>query len=337
MKQSRLSTGKLGVVGYILNQAGIFPTSVLVNIRKDEGRLEFIPQMKLFEKVEIGTLKIPDDVKWYIIDGQHRIEALKKVLQEKEDIHKYPLIVSMMNENKFNEMLFFWLVNSRAKSVETGLAYRILQNMLYNIKAPEWVESIMKGADRRIGIAATIVDYLNGREDSPFYRRIKEEGEPTKSHHLTTDQTMTRYISIVLKEPIFEGMYDEDVADLLIRYWNAIKRIYPACFDKHEEYALMSTIGLSVMHRLFPTIYGYCSLDGNMSSENMEKYLRYLLQETPRHKYPDFRRPIDERWWHKTDSPALGVIMGTGEGHYKSVALNFTEKIKEAIRIEREK
>jgi len=336
LSANRLGKGKLGVTGYLLNQMGIFPTSVLVNIRKEEGKVKFERKYAVDENVQVGDLSIPDDVNWYVMDGQHRIEGLKAAMREKNEFAKYPVIVTFTNEDIYYEMLIFYMVNARQKSVPTGLAYRILQSTVYDLKAPEWAKSIMgTGADRRKAIAATIVDHLNTKENSPFKGKICEEGEVWESYHLVQDATLIRYISIILRERIFSDMYDEDVADLLASYWTAIKNIYPECFENHSDYLLLGTIGLSTLTRLFPVIYGYCVADRDISRKNMEKYLRYLLEETKEHSDPDFRRPIDCKWWHKVDGP--GVVHGTGEGHYQQVAQKFAEKISIVVKRERSK
>ncbi len=331
LQQSRLGKGKLGVAGYILNQMGIFPTSILVNIRKEEGKIEFTEEMKLGDNISVGTLNIPDHATWYIIDGQHRLEGLKIAMREKEELSQYPFIVTLTNEDKFYEMLLFYIVNSRAKSVPTDLAYRILQGMLRQVKAPQWIEEeLLKGADRRKAIAAMIVDYLNFDPRSPFAGRIQEVGEPEKPNHITKDGTLTRYIALVLRERMFQDMMYEKVAEILIDYWNAIKETWPNCFKNHREYMLLSTLGLSVMHRLFPVIYGYCIREGNVTKEGMKKYLSFLLEPTPEHRDPDFKKPITEGWWHRVDGP--GIIRGTGEGHYAEIAEKMAEKIAIALR-----
>jgi len=329
LQEARLSRGKLGVAGYLLDQMGIFPTSILVNLRREQGQLEYQKKSEGSEG-EIGDLLVPDGLTWFVVDGQHRLEGLKIAMREEEDLAKYPVIVTMTNENIFSEMLMFFLVNSRAKSVATGLAYRILQRMLYDQVAPKWIEgTMMVGADRRKAIAATIVDYLNLDLDSPFKGRIQEVGEPGSSEHLTTDETLARYVTLILKDSIFSEMYDKDVAQLLAEYWSALATIYPHCFQKTEDYMLLGTIGLSSMSRLFPTIYGYSARDGNVSKENMTKYLKYLLEQTPDHRDVDFRGPIDEKWWHRVDG--RGIIHGTGEGHYSEVASKLADKISKAV------
>jgi len=336
LSDKRLSRGKQGVPGYLLNQMGIFPTSILVNVPRENAVVEFKEKNKLSENMAIGDLVIPDDVVWRILDGQHRIEGLKIAMREKPELANYPVIITMTNEEIFYEMLIFYIVNSRAKSVPTDLAYRILQRMLYEAEAPPWIElELMGRANRRKAVGATIVDYLNTKPTSPFKGRIREVGEPLiEEQHVTTDGTLTRYVAKILKEKIFQDMYDEELADLLINYWSAIEELYPKCFKKHKHYALLDTLGLSSLSSLFPVIFGYCSKDGNVTKENMKRYLEYLLRETPNHKDPDFRKPITETWWHKTDGP--GVIHGTGEGHYSRIAQNFADKIKLAIAQEKQ-
>jgi len=334
LRATRLGRNKSGVVGYILDQMGVFPTSILVNIRKEDGALQFEKKGQLGDNIDVGDLVLPDDLTWYVVDGQHRLEGLKVAMREQKGLKTYPVIVTMTNEDMFYEMLIFYIVNSRAKSVETGLVYRILQRMLYDVKAPKWIsQTIMTGSDRRKAIAAMIVDLLNQKPTSPFYGRVKEIGE-IKTDYLTEDQTLTRYVALVLSERTFSEMYDEDVADLLIDYWIAIKNVYSACFRDPANYFLLKTIGLSSFMRLFPTIYAYSVREGQGSEKTMEKYIRYLLEKTPDHTDVDFRGPIDEAWWHKTDGP--GIVHGTGEGHYQEVAQRIAEKIKLVLKKERQ-
>lgn len=330
LQETRLGKGKTGIVGYILNQMGIFPTSILVNVRKEDGVLKFKKKYTLNENIEVGDLIVPDDITWYVVDGQHRVEGLKNAMREmrerEEELKNYPLLLTMTNEDIFYEMLIFYMVNDRQKSVPTDLAYRILQRAVYDPKSPEWARMAMgTGADRRKAIAATIVDLLNQKDNSPFKGRIQEVGEVRKPEHWVKDGQLIRYVSIILKERAFSGMYDDDVADILASYWTAIKITYPKCFENRDEYLLLDTIGLSSFHRLFPTIYAYCAKDGDVSRKNMEKYLGYLLEETKTHDDPDFRRPITEEWWHRVDGP--GIIHGTGEGHYTLVAEKLARKI----------
>ncbi len=326
LSEVRLGKGKGGVAGYLLNQMGIFPTSTLVNIRKEDAHVEFESRVYVGEFMETGVLHLPDSATWYVVDGQHRLEGLKTAMREEEEIKDYPVILSLTNEDRFYEMLIFYIVNGRAKSVDTALAYEILQRMQFSGEAPPWVDQIMSGVDRRKAISAEVVDILQGDENSPFKNRVREYGEAEKTEHVVTSDTLARYITLILKEKIFQDMYEKDIAELLERYWNAIKGIYPDTFTNHRNYVLLDTFGLSVMSRLFPTIYGYCTKDGDASEKGMRRYLEYLLKETPEHKDSDFKGSINEEWWHKIKGP--GLIKGTGEGNYTAVYGKLAEKIK---------
>lgn len=338
LSPTRLGKGRLGVTGYLLNQMGVFPTSILVNIRRSEGEVMFEKVVKFSDNIEAGYLNIPDNAKWYVLDGQHRLEGLKAAMRELKEFEKYPVIITLTNEEEFYEMLMFYIVNSRAKSVPTDLVYRLLQSMLLEIKAPKWVEKILvTGAAYRKAVAANVVDYLNFKPNSPFKGKIREVGEPAKPEHIIKDAVLIRYIAEIAREKTFEGLYDEELADLLIDYWGAIAEIYPKCFEKPRDYMLLSTIGISTFSKLFPTIYAYCARDGDVSRRNMKKYLSYLLEEIkdPNIKLDvDFRRPIDEKWWHKVDGP--GIIHGTGEGYYKKIAREFAKKIAIIIKKKKE-
>jgi len=90
---TRLSGGKTGVPGYLLHQMGIFPTSILVNIRKEDAELQFIEKSKLAKNITIGDLIVPDDITWYILDGQHRVEGLKIAMREQHELSEYPLAI----------------------------------------------------------------------------------------------------------------------------------------------------------------------------------------------------------------------------------------------------
>ena len=101
------------------------PTALLVNIRDfDKNR----------NLVEIGDqifLSLRDE-KIYVVDGQHRIEALMR-LYLKRDVPDdkwgdFRLSITfMLGATELEEMEQFYVVNSTAKSVRTDLAYDLLK------------------------------------------------------------------------------------------------------------------------------------------------------------------------------------------------------------------
>jgi DGQHR domain-containing protein len=98
------------------------PTSILVNLRAfDEDRNLSAKDGQLY-------LRLTDE-KLHVVDGQHRVEALTKLIEEDSERWKDFEIpfVAMLGSNEFEEMKQFYVVNSTAKSVRTDLAFDLLK------------------------------------------------------------------------------------------------------------------------------------------------------------------------------------------------------------------
>lgn len=330
-KESRFRNGKGSIVRYILKEVGVFPTSILLNIR---GEVKFEPKTKISENIEFGELYIPETAKLVIIDGQHRIEALKRVYNVAPEIEKYPLPVTLMNlKEKFDEMIHFFIVNSRQKSIDTSLVFRHLQAFLEKayVEDKKWVrETILGEQEERKALAVTIVDYLDEIDESPFKGRIYyvaagEEKDATV--HLVDDITLARYIAKILSEKSFPKIDMEDVAILLAEYWSAIKELYPNCFKNPQEYTLLKHTGIASFTYLFPTIYAYCVMDGKMSKDQFKHYLSMLMEKVDSNELePDFREPIDEKWWSRAHGKP--IAKSTSEAVFDRIFKNMAKKIE---------
>jgi len=330
--ESRLrQKGRASIVRYLLEEMGVFPTSVLLNVRCN---LSFKEELKISEKISYGKLTIPDNERLWIVDGQHRLEALKRVTSIKPEFENYPVPVTIMSlKNKFDEMLLFYIVNSRQKRIPTDIAYRHLQSMVEKVEVEErytWIKNVLLGPEeRRKGVAALIVDYLVEDPESPFYGRVRFLGEEKEEWHLTEDSVLIRYVSKLLSEKTFSLMDPSAVADLLIQYWKAIEELYPLCFreGESENYTLLKHTGIASLTYLFPTIYAYCMMEGDVSMEKMKELLGYLKEQVDDPRLPlPYRRPIDERWWSRAGGES--IARATGEATFNEIAKNFAKKIE---------
>ncbi|MGC9069576.1 MAG: DGQHR domain-containing protein [Thermoprotei archaeon] len=329
--ESRLKErGKSSVVRYLLEEAGVFPTSVLVNVRR---KLNFKEEKSLTEKISFGRLLLPDDEKLWIIDGQHRLEALKRITNIKPEVNRYPVPTTIMElDDRFLELLMFYIVNTRQKKIPTDIAFRHMQKMVEKVKVEEkfdWVRNVLLGPEEeRKGIAALIVDYLASDENSPFYNRIRFVGEEREPEHLIDDLVLETYIAKILKEKAFEMMDPENIASLLIDYWSAIKDLYPSCFKQgiSTQYTLLKHTGVASFTYLFPTIYGICVKEGEISRGKMRELIGYLKEEVNEIQDPDFRRPIDEEWWSSAHGPSIARM--TGENAFRTITKQFADKIQ---------
>lgn len=330
-QESRLKPRRGSVVRYLLEEGGIFPTSVLLNIR--DKQLQFTAEKKISANIEQGVLHIDDNVTLWIIDGQHRIEALKRASSEHPELEDYPLPVCIMNLNeKFDELVHFYIVNSRQKKIPTAIAYRHMQRMYEQVKIKgdyQWLESVILGPiQERQALASMVVDYMAMNEDSPFEGKIRYLGEEREEWHLVDDAVLIKYVSALFKEKIFAGLNPEEFADLLISYWSAINNLYPKAFKPEEKdrYTLLRHTGIASFTYLFPFIYGLCAREGKIDKDNMLTKLK-LLQEHIDSKEldPDFRRPIDESWWSREYGPS--IARATSEATFREISKQMAKKI----------
>lgn len=298
----RFSEGKGSIVRYLMKEIGCFPTSILLNVR---GELSF-EEGEDMGWCTLGDLDIGDEELW-LIDGQHRMEALKRAIERNADFEKYPVIVSILQlPNRFDELMLFYIVNRRQRGVPTDLAYRHLQRMLWE-KGTDWLYELEGRRGVLLGLATEIVDYLCDDPRSPWYGRIRRVAETKTDDHIIQDKMMIRSVADVLKEKVFEGLPVSDMADLLIDYWNAIVWLYPAVFDESRHYTLLAAPGIYSLHMLFPYVYSRCVTVGVVNEDEMRNVLELLLTETPGHPEPDFRKAIDLEFWSKEHGPLLAI------------------------------
>jgi len=302
--KSRFGKKRGSIDRYLLRELGCFPTSIVLNVR---GELSFEETQDL-GWCSLGDLEFGDEERLWLIDGQHRVEALRRAMESNAEFERYPVIVSILQlPRSFDELMYFYLVNRRQRGVPTDLVYRHLQRML-NEKGAEWLYEFEGRSGLHRGLATEIVDRLNDEPRSPWHGRIRRVTEERSEEHIIRDQTIIRSVADILKNRAFSGMPLADLADLLIDYWNAVSKTYPGAFDDPRPYTLLGTPGISSLHMLFPSVYGRCAESGVITEEKMLNLLGTLLTETPDHDNPAFREPINLMFWSKEHGPDEALI-----------------------------
>jgi len=319
--EHRLSFNRGSIVRYLVKELGCFPTSVLINIRGDV-EYEKVSDMGW---LSYGTLDTGDNRLW-VIDGQHRLEALKRAIERNRDFEDYPVIASVLRlPERFDEMMLFYIVNRRQRSVPTDLVYRHLQRMMWQ-KGVQWVQEMEGSRGVRIGFATEVVDQLQSEPASPWHGRIHVVGEPSKEEYIASDSLFIKTLADVLREKVYEGVSTSEFSGLMIDYWNAVYQLYPECFTSPADYTLLGTPGVQVMHMLFPVVHARCLAQKDVSEAAMEKQLEKLLQETPGHSNPDLRNPVDSEFWSKAHGPLIAMSK-SGE-NIKRLYFDMLEKMR---------
>lgn len=225
------------------------PTAVLLNIRNREAR----------EAVRDGTLEIDFLLsttaltsKFYVVDGQHRVLALDKLMKESPQIWFGFMIpfVCMLGATEEEEMRQFHIVNSTAKSVRTDLALQLLR----------------KRADREAGVIETLQE--RGREwqlsaqrlierlanESAIWRERIRFANMEKANTTISSASMVASLKPLLQSPNFTSLKQDSQLKILEAYWVGIREVLRSVFDNPTEHALQKGVGAMAMHAILPHV-----------------------------------------------------------------------------------
>lgn len=296
----------------------IFPTSILVNARKP---LKFYPLARKSSQSDFGELLI--DQTLYIIDGQHRIEAFKDLMGNRELKSKYgyielPIII-LSNFDYGNEVEQFFVINSRQKPIKTDLAQRIYMELSKkNIKT-----KLIKEKDRWQLPALTVVDELNKDEDSEWFKMI---ALPDDDKDLKKERVITQNSFITSLKPFFIGANQkweytsatvdnghvivEECKKLINEYWKMISEVWPEVFEEKKKYSLFKTVGVYSLHIVLAT---YLDDHSDLKPKESMSKIKELLEVAR-----DANRMTSEFWEIGVTGPRGGLSAGaysSSEGH----------------------
>lgn len=190
----------------------------------------------------------------YIIDGQHRFEAWKSMMKEKELVEKFgdyefPLII-LSGFESFREIEQFYVINSRQKKIKVDLA----QRHLLKLKANAQTENLVEEKEIWKLHALKIVDLLNEEVDGVWKGKI---GLPSDTGDVRKLRIINQSSFVSSLSPFFVGknkIFDfpkvslEDAADFLNRFWKIVEETYPLPIEFPHDYSLMKTVGVFSLH-----------------------------------------------------------------------------------------
>jgi DGQHR domain-containing protein len=326
------------MVKYVTGEMGAYPTSILVNIR-DRDKVKFTPESEI-TGIEIGKLIVPEDIKFYLIDGQHRVESLKRAVNLlkkisdnwSERIEEYPLPVSILEIDRKLEMVYFYVVNSRQKSVPTDLAFALIQKMFFHDDSlPKYIRDVLKGTIKPGQVwkakAMEVTEMLNEDSRSVWRGKIQRYGEERHDEHIVTVKAFAQSLKYILKDRSFKDLSENIHAQYLMDYWQAIFEVYPEVLQNPNRYTITTYAGLNALHMLFPFIYStsIAEMDA-ITKDTMKKLLSHLRNETPEHPDLDFKKSIEVSFWDKSSAPA--IFRATNAKLVRELSANLRTKIQ---------
>lgn len=263
----RLSTNRVGELrSYVNTYDATFPTSVILSVPEDNAIFDEERGVLILRGTDETELKRIGK----IIDGQHRIAGLEAV----EQGSNFEVCVAIfVGADVATQANIFATVNLAQTKVNRSLAYDLLD---YEKK-----RSPQKSA-HDIAVA------LDQISESPFYHRIKRLGTATEGRERETltqavvVEMLLKFITddkmkdrdsflrrIILDRPspsdlrelpfrdLFIREKDEDIARILLRYFDAVRSRWPESWDalKRRGNALPKTNGFRALMRFLKPVY----------------------------------------------------------------------------------
>jgi DGQHR domain-containing protein len=220
------------------------PTAVLLNIRETSERL--------LEKVTDTTAVFrPNGHELFVVDGQHRLAALAKLVEEDPDrwIGYEVSFVCMIGASEHEEMRQFYVVNSTAKSVRTDLALDLLKQQAE--ADPRLMASLIeKGEDWKVE-GQTITEAL--AQTRLWRGRVRFPGDPTAETTIGSAGIVSS-LKQLLATPYFGQISTENKVKILEAYWSGIELVIPEAFREPTEYAIQKSGGVMIMHGLLVSV-----------------------------------------------------------------------------------
>ena len=223
----------------------------------------------------------------YIVDGQHRIEALRKIKKEYDDIYQkikdcsLSLLI-LLNPTKEEEIQTFIDINKTSRKVDTSLA-TILRNRLNSEKSSTSDDLLIpKRQYLSVELAWRLCNEVSS-EDNLYYDKIVFEGDTKNSSYFITLNSYYNSIKSYLKylhqnqivsndwtskdglEAIFNNL-----EKIEIKTWNVVKKTWPDLFKADDCKIIMGPIGFAAIHKVLNYYLQYC--DKNYQF-NVEEYL----------------------------------------------------------------
>lgn len=227
------------------------PTSVLLNIR---GVKESDVLKKLHNDnytLNLDPDKADDQHRLYVVDGQHRIRALDKAINdlgaELSNI-KIPF-VCMIGADETREMEQFHVVNSNAKSVPTDLALDLLKARFD--QDPNFKSEILEKSLQWQVEAQRMTELLT-TQNTIWKGKIRLPNA-TKGDTIVPSASFVRSLKPLLaSSTLFYGVRDiNKQIQILDAYWKGINRVLPEAFEDPSKYSLQKGVGVDVMHSIF--------------------------------------------------------------------------------------
>jgi DNA sulfur modification protein DndB len=187
-----------------INGGGFFPNSIIINFNTEKPlRFDEVQTCEHCSQSDLCILHLPNQYhSAFIIDGQHRLYGYGNT--EWKSKNTIP-VVAFENLPEKEQTRTFIDINNKQKSVSKNLLMTLMGE--FNWGSDNHDEALA-------AVKTRLIDYLNNRNDSPLYKRIKlldEKGSQkrclTKNYLIGQALNKTNFFGITQKKKIVKTGY----------------------------------------------------------------------------------------------------------------------------------
>ena len=244
----------------------VMPTPVVVNCR---GDLKVTP-------LDHGMVRLdlPNEL-LYVVDGQHRIEAVQKVNADNEaTLMDYEFGIVLTNFSLEQEMIHFKLLNSTANRPARGLG-QVIGHQLSEMTGVAPVTFTEQQTNAAVGVTIR----LTIDQDSPFYGKIAIGGIRRRSFHTTAQSAMVDALLPMFLTGRFSDttMKADVIYEYVLNFWKAVEVVWPEACANPESSTIQRTIGLTPLAKVLGKIFNNLSI--NPSYKDYVKVLTEIREK----------------------------------------------------------
>jgi DGQHR domain-containing protein len=267
---------------YVMSHNAIMPVGGLLNARinvKNEsnsfGTMLSFNEQSSNGDIKFGELTIPDEANpLYIVDMQHRLGGFQWALSQPggEILKNFPLVVTIADGlTKLEEIDQFDLINTTQKKVRTDLARRLKSIQAQDLDHHEQLEATGKLWEAK---GALVADWLN-THSGVWYGKIipPNKSKSEMPFAVMRETSFVESLKPILITPYFAMRSEEHAANLIDRYWEAIRNVFPEAFESPDDYVIQKTPGVFSLHSIANFVFEVAKQKGEISTEKIQEII----------------------------------------------------------------
>jgi DGQHR domain-containing protein len=225
--QRRPDEGRIKSIAKYLERAhSIMPVAGLLNVR-EKGRLKY----------RNGQLNIPDGLKVWVVDMQHRLKGLVRAHEDGElpvGSFQFPVVITE-GLSQVGEAAQFYLINTKAKKMDVALTRRLL---IEN----NTVRDIADVKPWEIAAVRITIELNKSIRGNPWNGTLRQPNEERVQQHIATEKSFVNS----LRQLLISGRYKQPkkAAKKLAAYWRAIEANIPEAFQEPRRFLIQKTPGM---------------------------------------------------------------------------------------------